>query len=183
MSLKTKNRNRMPPTKRGYDFYEVSSAMQKAIRRGDATMAGYWALELFESGYSNYVWKRLLTITAEDMFGLITREVLALRDAWLIVSAGDKFKGRIFVSKAVILLCAGKKSRDSDHLQNLVYDAKALDEEKLLADLEEARQGKMDIPDYAYDCHTQKGKRNGATKARFFRDEHAALTPRETGLF
>jgi hypothetical protein len=42
-------------TKRGYEFGEVSSAMQKAIRRGDTRLAGYWALELWASGYGNYV--------------------------------------------------------------------------------------------------------------------------------
>jgi len=29
--------------------------MQKAIRRGDAKLAGYWALELWASGYGQYV--------------------------------------------------------------------------------------------------------------------------------
>ena len=53
-------------TIRGYDFSEVSSAMQKAVRRGEAQLAGYWALELWASGFGNYVWKRLLTISAED---------------------------------------------------------------------------------------------------------------------
>ena len=43
-------------TKRGYQFSEVSSAMQKAIRRGDAKLAGYWALELWESGFGKYCW-------------------------------------------------------------------------------------------------------------------------------
>ena len=33
-------------TKRGYDLGEVASAMQKAIRRADTKLAGYWALEL-----------------------------------------------------------------------------------------------------------------------------------------
>ena len=56
-------------TKRGYEFGEVSSAMQKAIRRGDTRLAGYWALELWASGYGNYVWKRLLTVSAEDCWG------------------------------------------------------------------------------------------------------------------
>lgn len=37
-------------TVRGYDFFEVSSAMQKAIRRADAAVAGYFALELWTSG-------------------------------------------------------------------------------------------------------------------------------------
>ena len=45
-------------TKRGYDFGEVSSAMQKAIRRADTRLAGYWALELWHSGFGNYVWNR-----------------------------------------------------------------------------------------------------------------------------
>ena len=51
-------------TKRNYNFSEVSSAMQKAIRRGDAQLAGYWALELWSSGFGRYVWKRLLTVSA-----------------------------------------------------------------------------------------------------------------------
>ena len=42
-------------TKRGYDFYEVSSALQKAIRRADARVAGYFALELYHSGFWKYV--------------------------------------------------------------------------------------------------------------------------------
>jgi replication-associated recombination protein RarA len=53
-------------TRRGYSFPAVSSAMQKAIRRGDAKLAGYWALELWASGFGQYVWRRLLTESAED---------------------------------------------------------------------------------------------------------------------
>ena len=33
----------------GYDFFEVSSAMQKAIRRADTGVAGFFALELSNS--------------------------------------------------------------------------------------------------------------------------------------
>ena len=65
-------------TTNGYDFFEVSSAMQKAIRRGDARTAGFFALELWHSGYRDYVWKRLFTISAEDCYGIITAEVEAL---------------------------------------------------------------------------------------------------------
>jgi hypothetical protein len=39
------------------------------------------------------------------------------------------------------------------------------------------------IPDYAYDCHTQAGRRRGATKAKFFIDEQEALCPKQLGLF
>ena len=41
----------------GYDFFEVSSAMQKAIRRADVRVAGFFALELWSSNFRDYVWK------------------------------------------------------------------------------------------------------------------------------
>ncbi len=39
------------------------------------------------------------------------------------------------------------------------------------------------IADYAFDCHTLKGKRKGKTKADFFRDEQRALDPFQPVLF
>jgi len=42
---------------------------------------------------------------------------------------------------------------------------------------------KEKIPDYAFDCHTLKGKRKGKTKADFFREEQRALKPWQPGLF
>lgn len=172
-------------TVKGYDFGEVSSAMQKAIRRGDAHLAGYWAHELFASGFGPYVWRRLLTISAEDCWGIITAEVKALHDGYVEINRNvpaKKARGRIFISKAVILLSLAKKSRDADHLQNLVYDRGiGVAAEEIEADLQAA--GREPIPDYAYDCHTKKGRGQGKTKADFFRSEQAALRPAEPGLF
>jgi len=173
-------------TKRGYPFPAVSSAMQKAIRRGDARLAGYWALELWASGCGQYVWRRLLTVSAEDCWGILTQEVRALHDAYTEVNRhapGREPRGRIFVSKAVILLALAKKSRDADHLQNFVYDAQAgLDPETLAAELEQAGEY-VPIPGYAYDCHTPQGRAAGRTKAEFFRQEQDALSPFIPGLF
>ncbi len=53
--------------------------------------------------------------------------------------------------------------------------------DKLAADLE--KTGREKIPDYAFDCHTQKGRKMGKTKAEFFRDKQAALEPFQPGLF
>ncbi len=176
-------------TIRGYDFGEVVSAMQKAIRRGDARLGGYWAIELFESGYFKYVWKRLLIISAEDCWGILTQEVAALHSAFELVNAAKSkdgiAKGRIFIAKAVILLASAKKSRDADHLTNLVYDAQAMDAETLAAELVAARREAEDweIPGYAFDCHTAAGRRAGKTKADFFLDEYEALANRQAGLF
>lgn len=168
-------------TVNGYDFYEVASAMQKAIRRGDAKVAGFFALELWHSGYRDYVWKRLFTISAEDCYGLITSEIEALWQGHELVNKKAKSpKGRIFVSKAVILLCEVRKSRDADHLQNLIYDRKDVDVEKWIEDV---RKEPIQIPEYTYDIHTRKGKMRGRTKEDFFREEYEALKPRQKGLF
>ena len=91
--------------------------------------------------------------------------------------------GRIFASKATILLCQARKCRDADHLTNLVYDPKRVDDLQLQADLDAARKNPEPIPEYAFDCHTQEGRRQGKTKADFFREEQAALNPRQPGLF
>ena len=129
-------------TIRHYKLSEVSSAMQKAIRRGDTQLAGYWALELWASGFGNYVWKRLLTTSAEDCWGIITQEIKSLHDSYRSVNenvAARKARGRIFISRAVIILCAAKKSRDADHLQNVVYDQRmGLNARALAADLRRA---------------------------------------------
>jgi replication-associated recombination protein RarA len=140
---------------------------------------------LWHSGFGNYVWKRLLTVSAEDCWGILTSEIKALHDSYVLVNKtvpAREARGRIFISKAVILLCAAKKNRDADHLQNFTYDALAeIDADQLAADLLAA--GREKVPDYAFDCHTLKGKRKGKTKADFFREEQRALMPFQPGLF
>jgi replication-associated recombination protein RarA len=174
-------------TRKKYDFYVASSAMQKAIRRGDIKVAGFFALELFHSNYIDYVWKRLFTISAEDCWGLITGEVQALYNGFQMVNKGNKKepKGRIFISKAVILLCECKKSRDSDHLQNLIYDKMDITEEEINQYIDELEdwEKKIEVPEYAYDVHTMQGKRNGKTKEEFFKDEQEALNNKQIGIF
>lgn len=168
-------------TQRGYDFFEVSSAMQKAIRRNDAAVAGYFALELWTSGYRDYVWKRLFTISAEDCHGVLTKEIEALWQGHELVNkTASEPKGRIFVSKAVLLLCSADKCRDADHLQNFIYDKEMIDVERWLEDV---RRYPIPIPEYTFDVHTRKGKKRGRTKEEFFREEYEALQPRIPGLF
>ena len=74
-------------TQRGYDFFEVASALQKSIRRGDVKLAGYMALELFPQ-YAEYCWKRLLTVSAEDCLPMVTQEIKALYESFHIVNKG-----------------------------------------------------------------------------------------------
>jgi replication-associated recombination protein RarA len=171
-------------TKRGYALLDVASALQKSIRRGDEKIAGYMALELFASNFHNYAWKRLLTISAEDVHKGITHEIKALHDSFVFMNkkeSGKKApKSRIFLSKAVLILCRAVKSRDADHLQILTYDkAFNITEEEILQELAKRDKDEfLEIPEYTYDCHTKKGKLAGKTKAEFMIDEQKALMPR-----
>lgn len=173
-------------TQRGYDFYEVASALQKSIRRGDVRLAGYMALELFPQ-YSEYCWKRLLTISAEDCYGVVTKEVMALYEAFHIINKGKKgteLKGRVFISKAVILLCQTKHNRDADLLSNYVYDKKYdITDEQIEELFEEVRKEPMEIPEYVFDVHTRRGKAMGKTKKDFFIEEEKALKNKQMSIF
>lgn len=173
-------------TQRGYDFYEVASALQKSIRRGDVKLAGYMALELFPK-YAEYCWKRLLTISAEDCYGLVTQEIESLYNSFWVINRGKKgedLKGRIFISKAVIILCTCKHSRDADLLSNFIYDKKALISDEQIEQLfRDVRREHMDVPEYVYDVHTRRGKMMGKTKQQFFVEEEQALVNRQVSLF
>ena len=54
-------------TKKGYDFFEVSSSFQKSIRRSIEDDAMYWATELIESNFERFLWKRMFVMVSEDI--------------------------------------------------------------------------------------------------------------------
>lgn len=176
-------------TKKGYMLYQVVSAMQKAIRRGDVKMAGYWACEMWQSGYDRYFWRRILIISAEDVFGVITKEVMALHDAYLITNSHQKGAGggQLFVCKAAYLLAMAKKTRDVDNLINLVYmDGMGITDDEIRKDCQDANDAEIHdfpVPWEAWDYHTPKGKKRGETRETFIVREHEALKPRMPGLF
>ena len=78
--------------------------MQNAIRKGDYEVAGYAIWELLPQ-YTPYLRKRLLVISAEDCYGIITKEILKLMDQ------GDEDA----LTKALSLMCLAKKNRDADY--------------------------------------------------------------------
>jgi|GEM_PF-4790271 len=85
-------------TQRRYNLFEVASCLQKAIRRGDTQLAGYMAIEMFESGFGSYCWKRLLTISAEDVAGIVTTEIKAMHDSWLVLADNGENQPRVVSS-------------------------------------------------------------------------------------
>ena len=57
----------VPITNKGYSLFEVSSSLQKSIRRGMEKDALNWGWELELSNYGKYLWKRLTIISIEDI--------------------------------------------------------------------------------------------------------------------
>lgn len=93
-------------TKNGYNLFEMSSMIQKAIRRCDIPHAAYAANEMSVK-YRAYLWKRLLTVSAEDCYGIMTKEIMALKEADDYVNQRNKpgETNDLFIAKAVVLLC------------------------------------------------------------------------------
>lgn len=164
-------------TKNGHNLYDMASLYQKAIRRGDASMAGYAANELFGT-YHSFLWNRTLIISAEDCDSIITKEIWALYQADMKVNKTRKGydKYNTFISKAITLLLKAKKNRDADYFScNLMISEDIIDIEKI---------DYLDkIPDYTYDVHTLKGKRMGKTIQNMIETEQKALFPKQEGLF
>lgn len=107
-------------TRTGKSFWDVTSAMQNAIRKGDYELAGYCFWELLPQ-YTPYLRKRLLVISAEDCFGVITKEILAL----------TKTSDEESLVKALSLMCMAKKNRDADYFVcNLMLDDNLTDTDK-----------------------------------------------------
>ena len=107
-------------TRTGRSFWEVTSAMQNAIRKGDYEVAGYCAWELIPQ-YTPYLQKRLLVISAEDCFGVITKEILAL----------TKYGTETDLTRALALMCKAKKNRDADYFVcNLMFPGEPTEQKK-----------------------------------------------------
>ena len=169
-------------TKNGHNMFDISSLLQKSIRRGHHEYAGYAANELL-GRYSNYLWKRLLTISAEDCWGIVTKEIVALKDADEYVNEGRKGydKNPLFVAKAVTLLMKARKNRDADYFAcNLLNSNNTVTENDVLEVMKDDVDF-FEIPEYTYDCHTKIGKIKGRTKADMIKSEQNALNPSQTG--
>lgn len=162
-------------TKNGHKLSEMSNLLQKAIRRGNVDLAGYAANEMFGS-YHAYLWKRLLMISTEDCYGVITKEILALKQSDDIFNATRKGydKEKLFVAKALTLLLYCKKNRDACYLAcNYMLSEKILQQDEYI-NLDECKFDGV-LPDYCTDCHSYEGKRRGKTVKEFIETEEAAL--------
>jgi replication-associated recombination protein RarA len=150
-------------TKKGYCFFEVSSAFQKSVRRGLEEEALYWAIELYSSNFKEYAWKRLKIMVSEDI-GIanpsLPAQVSALYDFYISIVKGDKDQGNdyLFFIQAVVMCVRSPKSRlIDDYCCLLMY-------------YKDEHYGHLEIPDYALDKHTRRGKALGRGIKHFYEE-------------
>ncbi len=91
-----------PTTESGYNLFDMLSMMQKAIRRGQYNEAGF-AADQIKKTYRAAMWNRLLVISSEDCYGIVTKEIMKLKEE-------NSFES---IAEAVALLCRCQKSRDA----------------------------------------------------------------------
>ena len=119
-------------TPNGYDLFEMSSMIQKAIRRSDIPHAAYAANEL-GGKYRKYLWKRLLTVSAEDCYGIMTKEIVAFTAGRRVRKQKAKIgeTNDLFIAKAVIFTVHGTEEPDADYVAcNFMWGDKNLTEEE-----------------------------------------------------
>ena len=138
----------------GYDLYEVMSALQKTIRRGDRDAALYWATEMYLSDYDAQAWRRMLVIASEDVGiadPMVFVQVRLLYETWLERKKEEDAK--LYFTDAVLRLVSAAKSRITDSAAIVFF---------------EGIRPYRDIPDYALDVHTEAGRQMGRGYSHFF---------------
>ncbi len=147
-------------TKKGYDFYEVASAFQKSIRRGLLEDAMYWGIELYESCYAEYAWKRMVIMASEDV-GLgepsCIVQIMALKQSYdFLELRHDQGAKKLPFTQAVIVLVKSRKSRFIDHAITVYW--------------QQNKEEVKPIQDWAFDMHTRKGKAMGRGLSYFYKE-------------
>ncbi|MGN8646548.1 hypothetical protein ACTNEO_11300 [Gracilibacillus sp. HCP3S3_G5_1] len=148
-------------TKNGIPGDEIISALQKSIRRGLEEEAVEVAYEMYITSpqFEDKLWRRLQAIAIEDIgFGNVQAPVIIhtlnqIRENFPY-NDGDR---PIFFVHAVRFLCQCEKDRSSDWLKNIV--------------IEEFNRGKKpEIPEFALDIHTQRGREQGKDILHFLHE-------------
>lgn len=136
----------------GYPLDEVVSALQKSIRRGLEEEAMYWALEMAEGGFGQYLWRRLMVIAAEDI-GLADPQALVMTTSgWIATKESTKSFSQPpgmrteFLGIVILYLCRCSKNREGDDFVWYIMERRK-------------RDWHIEIPDCALDGHTERGRR------------------------
>lgn len=164
-------------TVHGYPLDEAVSALQKTIRRGMADEAIWWTIEMNESGFGAYAWRRLMVIVSEDIG-------LADHHAPVLVNALYQMSVELYKN------ARGRTERDlkekvrwnEESLTHAVWYLAKADKSRELCDqyavitLRMTKGERIPVPDFARDQHTASGRAMGRA-LNFFNQEGDKLYP------
>ena len=152
------------PTLAEYDFGEVASAIQKSIRRGLEEDAMFWSI-VMEERFPWYLWKRLKVVAFEDCGSPeVIGHVMDCARFYEEYRKEREKKGRglkderLALASAILEMCRCKKNRLNDDFQAVLYHRY------------EKQGWRLEIPEYAVDKHTDRGRSKGKTEADFLRE-------------
>lgn len=98
-------------TRNGHNMFDVSSLIQKALRRGDMEFGCYAAHEMMWK-YRPYLWTRLFITSAEDCYDPVSSRILYLRKKDYEIAETEDTR---YLSEAINLLVRTRKNRDADY--------------------------------------------------------------------
>ena len=154
----------MKDTVRGYNYWEMLSYFQKCIRRGLEEDAMWVFYEMEASGYFAHVANRLLIIAHED---ISTGDLEAVERTHKFVEYAKELYSKnkeawaLPISNAILMLCRADKTREADNFHAYIKGVRV-------------SQPDIEIPDWAIDQFTRRGKAMGRG-AQHFKDESAKL--------
>lgn len=117
--------------------------------------------------FEAHLWSRLRIIAYEDVSALvpgnIPTRISQMREDYFYFRGNGNDAALLVIANAVMLLCRSPKSRTANHL--VISMKKRLDEGL-----------RLEVPDYAYDMHTKKGRDIGRG-GKHFVEEAVKLQP------
>lgn len=159
-------------TRNGFFADEIISALQKCIRRGhteNALLIG-WEMYVTSPELEDVLWSRLSVISVEDvglgnpMAPVLVDTLFRMHDRYPR-PAHDRF---LFAAHAIRVMSGGPKDRTTDDMVSWAKQAVALGERL------------PEIPDFALDMHTRRGKEMGRDY-RWFIEEASKVAPEIEG--
>ena len=155
-------------TANGFAADEVISALQKSIRRGltDNALLLAWEMYVTSPEMEQMLWSRLCVISVEDVgFGNaqapVLVETLFQMHQRYPRPEHDRF---MFAAHAIRVMAGGAKDRTTDEMASWAKQSVSLGERL------------PEIPDFALDMHTRRGKEMGRDY-RWFVEEASRVIP------
>jgi len=168
----------------GYNRYDVSSLLQKAVRRSDEACAAWAAWELVRSGYAWNLWDRLALYVVEDLRAgadvalSIDRYERLATDRW----ETDSWEGRLCAIHAALAAARARSTREATYANEYferVANERAAAREAGREPTDNFPVGDLDPGgefDVIFDQHTYAGAKKGRD-GRFFTVHGARVGP------